>query len=59
MAIKLGDVIFRRTDIGTGEYPSENTVQVAAEIMGHELDWNENQINSEIDELRNSLFFRI
>lgn len=58
MAIKLGDVIFRRTDMGTGKYPNENTIQVSAEIMGNELGWSENQINSEIDELRNSLFFR-
>jgi glycerol-3-phosphate dehydrogenase len=58
MAIKLGDVIFRRTDIGTGEYPSENTARVSAEIMGSQMGWDENQIQREIDELRNCLFFK-
>ena len=58
MAIKLGDVIFRRTDIGTGEFPSVDTVRASAETMGNELGWNENHIQSEIDELKNDLFFR-
>jgi len=58
MAVKLGDVIYRRTDIGTGEYPHENAVRVCAELMGKELGWSEQQIQREIEELRSHLFLK-
>jgi len=58
MAVKLGDVIYRRTDIGTGEYPRENAVRVCAELMGKELGWSEHQIQCEIEELRSHLFLK-
>jgi glycerol-3-phosphate dehydrogenase len=59
MAVKLGDVIYRRTDIGTGEYPSENAVRVCAELMGKELGWGGHQTQCEIEELKNYLFLKI
>jgi len=58
MAVKLGDVIFRRTDIGTGEFPNENAVRVCAELMGRELGWSEHQTQREIEDLRTQLFLK-
>ena len=58
MAVKLGDIIFRRTDIGTGEFPSEEAIHTCAMLMGNELGWNDHQIQCEIEELRSHLYLK-
>jgi glycerol-3-phosphate dehydrogenase len=52
MAVKLGDVIFRRTELGTAGRPSEGLLSYCAGIMGDELSWSENRVREEIDEVR-------
>ena len=59
MAVKLGDVIFRRTDLGTGEYPEEKDIRVCATLMGRELGWDEVRTESEIMDLEKPAFLKI
>ena len=59
MAVKLADVVFRRTELGTGEYPPVNTIRVCAEIMGNELGWNKDKVKHEIEDSEKSLFIRV
>jgi glycerol-3-phosphate dehydrogenase len=54
MAQKLGDVVFRRTDLGTGEYPGEIALKTCAELMAGELGWNELRVREEIAEVKKS-----
>jgi glycerol-3-phosphate dehydrogenase len=48
MAETLADVVFRRTDLGTGEYPGDIEVKCCADIMGKEKRWNKNRFENEI-----------
>jgi glycerol-3-phosphate dehydrogenase len=52
MAEKIGDVIFRRTDLGTGGHPGEEALQACARLMASELGWDENRVQEEIKEAR-------
>lgn len=49
MAIKLDDVVFRRTELGTGERPAESTLMDCAHVMACELNWSEIRIREEIE----------
>ena len=50
MAMKLADVIQRRTDLGSGKYPGKACVEAAAEIMANELNWDKARKAQEIKE---------
>jgi glycerol-3-phosphate dehydrogenase len=52
MALKLSDVIFRRTDLGTAGYPGDDALTRCAEIMGKELGWNRQRIGKELQEVQ-------
>jgi glycerol-3-phosphate dehydrogenase len=52
MAQKLGDVVFRRTELGTGEHPGEKALQICANLMANELSWSESRVTIELDEVR-------
>jgi glycerol-3-phosphate dehydrogenase len=54
MARKLGDVVFRRTDLGTGEYPGEEVLRVCAGLMAAELGWDEERIERELADVRSA-----
>jgi glycerol-3-phosphate dehydrogenase len=49
MAVKLDDVLVRRTDLGTGSNPGNEVMRKVADIMAEQLLWNnefkENEIN--------------
>ena len=51
MAQKLGDVILRRTDLGTAEYPGESVIRICAELMASELNWTNEHTQQEIAEV--------
>ncbi len=53
MAFKLGDVVFFRTDLGTGANPGEEALRVCAEIMKRELRWDEDKMKEEISDVKN------
>jgi glycerol-3-phosphate dehydrogenase len=52
MAQKLGDVVFRRTDLGTGGHPGETALQACADLMALELTWDKCRVEKELDEVR-------
>lgn len=54
MACKLSDVVFRRTDLATGEYPGEAAIRMCAELMAPELGWNTERVQRELGEVRAS-----
>ncbi len=50
MAGKIGDVLFRRTDLGTGGDPGEDAVQACARVMASELAWDDSRVREELRE---------
>ncbi len=52
MAQKLGDVVLRRTDLGTGAYPGAPALNTCAELMASELGWNKRRTEKELDEVK-------
>ena len=52
MAVKLSDVVFRRTDLGTGGRPSDESLVACAALMAKELKWDTAKINKELAEVR-------
>ncbi|GIX49605.1 MAG: glycerol-3-phosphate dehydrogenase [Candidatus Tectimicrobiota bacterium] len=55
MACKLSDVVFRRTDLGTGAWPQEAALQACAALMARELGWSPQRQQQELDEVREAL----
>ena len=51
MAQKLGDVVFRRTDLGAAGYPGEDSLRCVAEVMKSELHWAASHLEKEVDEV--------
>jgi glycerol-3-phosphate dehydrogenase len=52
MACKLADVVFRRTDLGTGMDPGDMIIEECADMMSKELDWSHAQKENEIRDVR-------
>ncbi len=52
MALKLSDVIMRRTDLGSAGYPGDETVRDVADLMAKELNWNKAKIKNEVEEVK-------
>ena len=52
MAVKLPDVILRRTGIGSTGQPEESILKTAAEIMAAELGWSIDRVEVEVEETR-------
>lgn len=48
MALSLGDVVFRRTDLATGQNPGESVLRECAELIATELNWTPHEINEQI-----------
>lgn len=51
MALKLADVILRRTGLGSAGHPGAETLRFAAQVMARELGWSEAHIAQEIAEV--------
>ena len=52
MAIKLTDVILRRTGLGSVGRPDDSTLENIAEIMALELGWSTEKKNLEVEEVK-------
>lgn len=52
MAVRLEDVLLRRTGLGTLGFPGEDAVRKAGEIMARELGWDKGKLE---DEVQNAL----
>ena len=50
MAQNLGDVVFRRTDLATGDYPGREALRECADLVAAELGWTQPQIEREIND---------
>jgi glycerol-3-phosphate dehydrogenase len=51
MALRLADVVFRRTDLGTAGHPGSAALMTCAELMGSELGWDQTRLRIEINEV--------
>ena len=51
--MRLSDVVFRRTDMGTAEFPGDEALNLSASLMAAELGWGFDRLNREIAEVRN------
>ena len=52
MAIHLEDVIFRRTELGSAEIPSDGVLEAVAQVMKKDLGWSQEQAFNEIDRVK-------
>lgn len=52
MAHRLADVVFRRTDIGTGGHPGEAALDECAGLVAAELGWSAERTREELDAVR-------
>lgn len=59
MAVKLSDVVLRRTECGTSGCPSEDGLKQIAAIMANELNWDEENIDKEIDNVLSYYRYRL
>jgi glycerol-3-phosphate dehydrogenase len=58
MALKLSDIIFRRTEIGTGGQPSEDILDFCAAVMSGHMGWDAVQIQEEIQAVKEAYSFK-
>ncbi len=52
MAVRLGDVVFRRSDLGSCGRVGEERLRRVARVMADEMGWDENREREEIDVVR-------
>ncbi len=52
MAVRLADVVLRRTDIGTAEAPEPECLEACADLVAPRLGWDEERRRREVAELR-------
>jgi len=50
-AVDLASVVLRRTELGSAGHPGRPCLETVAEIMSHELRWDETRKRAEIDSL--------
>jgi glycerol-3-phosphate dehydrogenase len=48
MALSLADVLFRRTDLATGEFPGYQVVDECARLMVEQLGWSESERQKQV-----------
>lgn len=51
MALRLTDVVLRRTELGTGGHPGRQAVGEAARLMADELGWDDDRVRREIGDV--------
>ena len=58
MGQKLSDVVFRRTELGTAEYPGDEVLAICAQTMGAELGWSLTKLEQEQQDVQNHERFK-
>jgi glycerol-3-phosphate dehydrogenase len=48
MAVKLEDVVMRRTELAAGSHPGRRALEVAARRMAQHLHWSDNRMREEL-----------
>jgi glycerol-3-phosphate dehydrogenase len=56
MAQKLADVVFRRTELGSAGYPGDTALAHSAQVMGREMNWSQDRLESELAEVKQLLY---
>ena len=56
MALKLADVVLRRTESGTAGHPGRGPLHFSAQVMGAELGWDAVRIAQEVKEVEQQFF---
>jgi glycerol-3-phosphate dehydrogenase len=51
MAVKLADVVMRRTGLGTLGHPGQEALLKTAQLMGEEFQWTKEQMQREVSEV--------
>jgi len=51
MAVKLCDVVLRRTELGTGGHPGDDVIRTCAKLMASELGWDATRQRAEIEDV--------
>jgi glycerol-3-phosphate dehydrogenase len=54
MAHKLGDVVFRRTELGSTGHPGDEALEACAATMAHLMGWSEASKEQELEEVKAS-----
>jgi len=54
IAYRLSDVVLRRTDLGSHQYPGIDSLRACATLMAEELGWDQDRIESEIQAVKNA-----
>ena len=49
MVHKLSDIVFRRTDLGTGGHPGDEVIRECADILAQKKGWSPERKQMEID----------
>jgi len=49
MAQRLGDVVFRRTELGTAGHPGREALRACAALMAEELGWDASRMDRELE----------
>lgn len=57
MAVTLSDVVFRRTDLGSGGLPPVAALEACSHLMARECGWDESHRNAELASVMASPFF--
>jgi glycerol-3-phosphate dehydrogenase len=57
MAMSLSDCVLRRTDVGTGEVPTDETLTACAKIAANVLGWDSSRVEAEIESVKASYPF--
>jgi len=52
MAQKLEDVVLRRTELGSAEYPGDEGLETCARIMAQEMGWGRSRVQDEISSIK-------
>jgi glycerol-3-phosphate dehydrogenase len=55
MAVRLEDLVMRRTDLAAGRHPGHSVLRAAALEMGRTLDWSPHQLHQEIEATERTL----
>jgi glycerol-3-phosphate dehydrogenase len=57
MALSLADVLFRRTDLATGEFPGYRVLDKCSLIMAEHLGWDEGERKSQVAQVLEKFYF--
>jgi glycerol-3-phosphate dehydrogenase len=55
MAMKLEDVVMRRTELGAGAHPGRRALEAAAMVMAQHLQWSDNRVREELTSMERTL----